>query len=321
LSVQDSRLLSHPSTYPDFVESKISQLVSRWGMPRDAVLKEYHREFDASGTQSLRNFPGATPETILQIRQQFAIGRVYQMLVQRPPAKDYRILYLGHHGKRCAKGKSRPYINAFVALRENDKMVIRRMTGNGKFADMPLDMTPLMVYSTTLGRYGETGDLIIDDRTVFRAEQPINQNYLDVARTLSVPIITVAEAYTNPSARGKDNFVIPTDWRCIVGYVSGPPNVFKYKGLPEGIELMGGRMTITDPTVEGQPYVDNQGRTVYPGILGWVPPEFCIYEDGSYCAFFGPIDKGKDAETQQDTVSMNIALVLSIFESGGLQEN
>lgn len=319
MSTQSSTLLAHPATYPDFVEAKISQLVSRWGNSREAVLKEYHREFDASA-RSLAQFKSPTPEGILLIRQQYAIGKVFQMLVQRPPSAEYTFIYLGHGGKRIAKGSKKPYINAFIAIKEGGSLVIRRMIGNGKFADLPLGMIPLTAYTASLGRFGGAGDLILDDRTVIRTIEATGLDVYALCSELKIPIVTIAEAMNNPSKKASDGYVVPTDWRCIMGYISGPPGVWKVKDTPEGIDLSSGRVTITDSTIEETATVDGQGRTLFPGIVGWTAPEFCIFEESSYCAFFGTIDKIKDSNTQLDKLQMNVGLIIPIFQNDGIEE-
>jgi hypothetical protein len=319
LSTQDSRLLPHPQGYPDFVEAKISILVSQWGNSREAVLKEYHREFDASAERSLTQFRGSSPEKVLEIRQNFAIGRAFQMLVQRPPSTIFTIIYLGHGGKKLGKGDNKPYINAFVALKEGGNLIIRRMVGKGKYAEYPLALIPLTAYSANLGRFGEAGDLIMDDRTTFNPIQPTGLDAYSLCSELKIPIVTIEEAKQNPSKKASDGYVIATDWRCIMGYVSGSPRVNASKDAPKDSDIKYGVMTITDSTVQEKPYMDNQGRTVFPGITGWVAPEFCIFEEGSYCAFFGTIDKTKDANTQIEKLSMSVGLVIPIFQSTGLE--
>jgi hypothetical protein len=318
----DSRLLPHPANYPDFVEGPISQLVSRTGYSREAVLKEYHREFDATAPRSLTQFPNSTPEGILRLRQQSAIGKIYQEMLQRLPLAEYTIVYLGHGGKKVAKGQKKPYINAYVAVKEGGALVIKRMIGNGKYADLPLTLIPLNAYTCGLGRYsGGSGDLVMDDRTTFRPVQATGWDVFTLCANLNIPIITVAEAKQNPSRKTSDGYVVSTDWRCIIGNVSGPPYSAKSKNLPEGLDIMWGTLTITDPTVVEQPFMDNQGRNVFPGLKGWCAGEFAMMvEENAYCAFFGTIDNKKDATTQIEKSEMQVNLVIPIFQTTGLEE-
>jgi hypothetical protein len=321
LSTQDSKLLAHPPTYPDFVEAMFSQLVSKWGISREVVIKEYQREFEVSGTFATKQFPSSTPEKLLEMRQRYAIGKAFQMLIQRPPTADYTFLFLGHQGKKMSKGGKSPYINAYVGVNEGGKMVIKRMVGNGKFADVPLGLVPLSIYTASLGRFSEGGDFVLDDRANVRPVQPSNLDYTSLCEQLSIPIVTIAEAYQNPSKTiAATGYVVDTDWRCIVGYVSGSPITWKPKDLPDGTDILSGRIKITDMTVQEKPTQDNQGRIIMPGITGWVAPENTVFDDGTYCAFLGPVTKKKDATTNLDTLSMAISLVVPIFTPAGLEE-
>jgi hypothetical protein len=316
----DSRLLPHPASYPDFVEGPISQLVSRTGYSREAVLKEYHKEFDATASRSLTQFPNSTPEGILRLRQQQAIGKIYQEMLQRLPLQEYTLVYLGHGGKKVSQGQKKPVINAFVIVQENGAPVIKRMIGQGKYADLPLTLIPLTAYTCGLGRYsGGSGDLVMDDRTNFRPTQPTGWDVFTICSNLNIPIITVAEAKTNPSRKSSDGYIIPTDWRCIIGNVSGPPYSGKAKDAPEGINF--GTVTITDPTVFEQTMMDSRGRTVFPGIKCWCASEFAMMvEENAYCAFFGTVYNKKDATTQIEKPEMQINLIIPMFQTSGLEE-
>jgi len=326
----ESKLLPHPPTLPDFVEGKISQLVSQKGMTRESVVQEYMREFNAFGEQASRQFPNATAELVLTIRQQAAIGRVWQQLIQRPAAFDFDIMFLGHNGKRLSKGQKKPYCNGYVGIKENEAFIIRRMSGNGKYADLIPALTPLSIYHTQLGRFGQVGDLIVDDRSKFGQATPTGMDVFQLCKTFNIPILTIEDAMKNPSKKGSDNYSIATDWRCILGYVSGQPRIFtpgakdKKDKIPvtDGSELQSGIITITDSTIKESPFQDTQGRMIMPGITGWTAPDFCIVEEGSYCAFLGTFDVNKDPQTQQDKGQMAIALVIPIFvsQSEGLEE-
>jgi hypothetical protein len=322
MSTDNSKLLAHPPTYPDFVEAMFSQLVSKWGISREVVIKEYLKEFEVSGNFATKQFPNTTPEKLLEMRQRYAIGKAFQMLIQRPPVSDQTYIFLGHQGKKLSKGGKAPYINAYVSVNEGGSMVIKRMVANGKYADTPLALVPLMIYTSSLGRFAEGGDFILDDRANIRPVQPSNLDIYALCEQLKIPIVTVEQAYQNPSKTvASTGYVVDTDWRCILGYVSGPPRTWKNKDAPADANIMSGVITITDMTVQEKPTVDNQGRTIMPGITGWSAPEYTTVDDGAYCAFLGPITKKKDATTGKETLTMAICQVIQLFsQTSGLEE-
>jgi hypothetical protein len=83
---------------------------------------------------------------------------------------------------------------------------------------------------------------------------------------------------------------------------------------------MFGTVTITDPTVLEQPFTDNQGRNVFPGIKCWCASEFAMMvEENAYCAFLGSIYNKKDATTQIEKPEMQVALIIPIFQTTGLE--
>ena len=321
MSTQDSKLLAHPPTYPDFVEAMFSQLVSKWGISRETIIKEYQREFEISGTFATKQFPSSTPEKLLEMRQRYAIGKAFQMLIQRPPVADYTYIYLGHQGKKMSKGGKAPYINAYVGVQEAGEFKIKRMVGNGKYADTPLALAPLTIYTSSLGKFAEGGDFILDDRANVRPVQPSNLTVYALCEQLKIPIVTIAEAYENPSKTiASTGYVVDTDWRCIIGFVSGTPRTFKPKDAAETSDILSGVITITDMTVQEKPTQDNQGRIIMPGITGWVAPEFTIFDDGAYCAFLGPITKKLDTTTNLNKLTMAVCLVVPMFTPTPFEE-
>lgn len=321
MSTDNSKLLAHPPTYPDFVEAMFSQLVSKWGISREVVIKEYIKEFEVSGTFANKQFPNSTPEKLLEMRQRYAIGKAFQMLIQRPPVADFTYIFLGHQGKKMSKGGKAPYINAYVGVNDGNEMKIKRMVANGKYADTPLALVPLMIYTSSLGRFAEGGDFILDDRANIRPVQPSNLDVYALCEQLKIPIVTVAEAYLNSSKTiAATGYVVDTDWRCILGFVSGQPRTWKVKDTPEGSNLMSGVITITDMTVQEKPTIDAQGRTIMPGITGWSAPEYTVVDDGAYCAFLGPITKKKDPTTGLETLTMAICQVIQLSSVSGFEE-
>lgn len=71
-------------------------------------------------------------------------------MLQRLPLQEYTLVYLGHGGKKVSQGQKKPVINAFVIVQENGAPVIKRMIGQGKYADLPLTLIPLTAYTCGL---------------------------------------------------------------------------------------------------------------------------------------------------------------------------
>lgn len=299
--------------YPDFVRKRFAQLNQRKGIPIGEIEQGYIKIFHESEMTAKAQFPNATPEQLLIFRQRHAIGAVWNEMIQRTTQEEVEIIYVGHGGMQIGRGSKKAYSNMFVIVQEGNPLIptLTRMTSRGAMADIYQTLNLFTRYKSNLGRYQKGGDLIVDNRTVFRNATSLD--FLDVPtfnKTLNIPEITVAEAVSRPSKKDAKGWTISTDWRCIIGFVSGDPRTFQDKRNPK---ITRGVCNIADVTVEEEPVVDASGNVVRPGLVAWLAPEFTIYDDGSYCAFYGTISVDTDKSTGKKKASMNSYLVRPIF--------
>jgi len=269
------------------------------------IQREYDEVFQQSEVTARQQFPSASPEELLTLRQRYAVGKVWTDLITRPPQEELEIIYCGHDGLRHTRGAAKPYSNIFAIVSESDRAALTRMVARGTMADIYQSLNLFTRYRANLGRFSKGGDLIVDTRSEFINPTAIDLPIKKFNEILGIPEVTVADAPKYPSKKQASGWQIPTDWRCIIGFVSGEPRTWTDKTNKKTVR---GVCNIVDETVDEQPTVDAQGNIISPGLTAWSAPEHLIVDDGSYCAFYGPLandDKGKS--------SMNCFLIRPIF--------
>jgi len=293
--------------YPEFVRQRFEQLNQRIKMPIEQIQREYDEVFEKSELSASQQFPSASADELLALRRRYAIGKVWTDLITRPPQENMQIIYTGgHDGLRHTRGSMKPYSNIYVIVTDEHKNpILTRMVARGSISEIYQSLNPNTRYDANLGRFGKGGDLIVDSRTEFMAPTAIDLPVKRFNELLKIPVVTVADAPKYPSKKvGNSSWADATDWRCIIGFVSGDPRTWTDKTDKKTIR---GVCNIVDETVNEQPSVDQQGNIISPGLPAWTAPEHLIVDDGSYCAFYGTLttDKGKS--------SMNCFLIRPIF--------
>lgn len=297
--------------YPSFVRQYMNQLKQR-GLTMDEIIAAYEKVFETSalGKAAQEQFPSASTEEILQLRQRFAIGKVWRDYINLAPLEEVEIIYVGHDGLNRSTGSGKKYCNMYVIVQKSQSALLTRMNARGKYAELFRALNPFTKYRATLGRY-QTGDsLLIDHRTKFNDPEPVVISIDQFNKILNIPTVSVAEAVKYPSKTQTDGYMVDTDWRCIMGYFSGEPRTFQPKGK-KGIRR--GVCNITDLSVKEGPTIDQQGRPRSPGMTAWIAQEHLIWDEDSFLAFYGPIKVTKDKETKISTASMNCYCVRPII--------
>lgn len=270
-----------------------------------AIQKEYDDVFLKSESTAIQQFPSASPEELINLRQRYAIGKIWTDLITRPPQEEIQIIYVGHDGLRHTRGTMKKYSNIYVVVSEDGKPSLIRMSARGTMAEIYQSLNQFTRYDANLGRFSKGGDLVVDTRTEFTNPTAVDLPFRKFNALLGIPEVTVADARRFPSKKLASGWAVATDWRCIVGFVSGDPRVWTDKKDGKTVR---GVCNIVDTTVTEQPSVDTQGNIISPGLTAWSAPEHLIVDDRSYCAFYGPLandDKGKS--------SMNCYLIRPIF--------
>lgn len=299
--------MSSQVTYPDMVKQRFKQLIQKTGLSLAELKAEYDVIFAKTGQIAERQFPKASPEQRLSFRHKMSVGKLWNENVNRAPIEEVVIIFLGHDGHRVTKGTKRPFNNMYVIVSENKKRVLRRMTARGSLAETFMTLTPLTKYTVELGRFAKGGDLIVDNRSIFKNPVEVDLPYKRLNKILGIPEVTVKAAMKNLSKK-EGNFTDSTDWKCVVGYVSGDPFTFTNKKTG----LLGGGINIADDTVTEEPTVDTRGNIVRAGLSGWAAPEHLAADDGDLCAFYGTITE--DNRVKGKPV-MNILLIIPIMSS------
>jgi len=291
--------------YPDFVRQRFVQLEQRTGMKVPEIQREYDQVFQQSATTAQQQFPSASSEELIKLRQRYAIGKIWTDLITRPPQEDLQVIYCGHDGLRHTKGRLKPYSNIYVMVSEGGHAKLTRMVARGAMGEIYRSLNLFTRYDVNLGRFAKGGDLVVDTRSEFVNPVAVDLPIRKFNEVLGVPVVTVTDAPKYPSKKLASGWQDPTDWRCIIGFISGEPRTWTDKTNKTTVR---GVCNIVDETVDEQPTVDTQGNIVSPGLTAWSAPEHLIEDDGSYCAFYGTLgndDKGKS--------SMNTFLIRPIF--------
>jgi hypothetical protein len=296
--------------YPDFVRQPIAQLTQRMGISTAEVLTMFERELEKAKIMSLENFPNATPQEQLDIRMRFAIGVVWRDNINLPPLISAQLIFVGHDGLQSS-GAGKPYSNMYFITNEpgtGTKLI--RMSAKGGYAEAYRSLGLFTRYDAQVGRYNTGDTLLFDSRARLSNPTPVPLSIRRMNELLSIPTITVEQAKDTPSRTQSSGFMIDTDWRCIFGYFSGEPRVFATK---KNKDIRRAVFNITDTSVKESPHVDAQGNIVTPGLTAWAAPEHLVYDERSYCAFYGPIRVIRDVEKDIVAASMNTFLVRPIL--------
>jgi len=296
--------------YPNFVRERFQQLVQKTQTPMAAIEQQYDQIFEGSRQRAQSQFPSATAEELASFMHKFSVGKIWKELIMNPPQTDVELIYCGLEGLRKGKTSGKFFTNMFAMIQDKGIPTLMRMTARGSMSEVyrhlslphPGGMTR---YKVNLGRFENQKDLIIDKRSEFKNPTSIAINYKTFNETLNIPEVAIDQINNYPSKKNVDGWVVQTDWRCIVGFISGDPRIWERKNVKG---TYGGVCNIVDMTVDEEPTVDSSGNIIRPGMTAWTAPELLIYEDGSYCAFYGTIsidDKGKP--------TMNCFLIIPII--------
>lgn len=291
---------------PDFVDRQLRQLTQRTGISIEDLTKQYLDEFARSEEMARQQFTNASPDQILIHRQRFAILKTWKLNVNRLPQHEVKFIYTGHGGMRQSR-RGKLYSNMFIMVQQPGNIFkLARMVARSKLADTYQKLNLLTFYNANLGKHPKGDDYIVDQLTEFNKPQAINIPITEFNSRLGIPVVKVADAINNPSKKRSDGYVIETDWRCIIGTFSGEPRTFADKNNPE---ILRGVCNILDETVDEEPTIDQAGNIIYPGLTSWTAPEHLIYDEDSYCAFYGTISVTVDKETNKKSVAFNCYLI------------
>jgi len=270
------------STYPEIVKEKFVAIKEKTGMEFSEIQSQFEELVSQMEEMSKQLFPTAPVEARLLWKQKYSIGKLWTDLTTRQPLMEKQIIYVGHEGERKSKAGSL-YTNLYV-ITQNERNVptLTRIMGTGTMSEIYKKLNLSTRYNTTVMTFSD-GGLSLDPRSEFSNPAVMEIPYQNFNAMLKIPEITVANASLNVSKKDKNNYVDSTDWKCIIGFISGRPRSFTKKDGTEG-----GVCTVTDVTVEAS-VADEHGNMTRPGFTIWASPALLIHNDGDYCAFYGSV--------------------------------
>jgi len=286
--------------YPKEIEKLFEKIIGKGYATKEDLESEYEEEFNKEWIQS-DEF--ADDED----RHQYLFGVFNKNYLMRPPAEPNTIIPIGLDQVRTSR-KGKIYSSIYVM---DSKGKLKRVAINGEIAD-PLTSNLNLFHKyedIKLGRFGDDGDYIADDRTKFESPIKIKATPKALMKKLEIPSTTINDALDNLSKVGSDGFVVNTDWRHIRGWIKGNGS----KNTEDPYNEKGAYRLVDNSIDTEEEKVRPDGTIIPPGMTLWISPKMMNYPADSYVDAYGPISEGKDKNGKSTgDVSMSCCVIVPV---------
>jgi len=232
---------------------------------------------------------------------------IYTRYVSRPPVKPHNIIPFGFDAVRKAKSSGNLQSALYIAELTKNGISKKRIVLRGHSATLYRGISLWSGYKDVkLGSFGNSQDLIADNRAIFQNPIPTKIKPHELIEKLGIKRVTISQAPDYPTIVDNKGYMDRLDLRIMRGIIVAPPTIFERK---DGSKIKGANYKISDLTVNpSATQLSDRGAIIRPSMTVWIAPELVMYEQDSECDFIGTI--GTNKKTGEAT--MNAISILPV---------